>query len=74
MTGEIKTGSPVKTLHFTRAVYGRVIRMERKHAFVVGRTQPGAGVQRFKAHIENLDLVTEDDLAPEDRIDENAKQ
>lgn len=70
---EIEKGSPVKTLHLSKAVFGRVqeIIQKRGHqtriAVVFGRTQPGANLQRLRANVENLELVAETDLAEEDR-------
>jgi hypothetical protein len=63
LTGEIKAGDAVKTLNRKQAVYGRVVSINRKRlATVKGRTQPGAPEQTVVAHVENLDLVTADEL------------
>lgn len=70
LEGKIKAGDAVKTLCFTRAVYGRVDFLDRegKNAYIKGRTQPGKPQVRHKVSVENLAKVTEDELAPEDRI------
>ena len=75
LTGEIREGSPVQTLHFTKAVFGRVKGFAKgktkdgaRIAIVWGRTQPGASLTKFRASVENLALVTEDELAEEDRL------
>lgn len=67
MDGEIVEGSAVKTLHFKQAVYGRVMSLTGGMALVWGRTQPGKPTEKFKASVENLDLIPEEELAPEDR-------
>jgi hypothetical protein len=67
LEGEIKAGDAVKTLHLKHAVYGRVDFISKGYAYIKGRTQPGKSLQRVKASVENLDRVTEDELAPEDR-------
>jgi len=75
LSGEIKIGSPVQTLHFEKAVFGRVKGFAKNRtqdgariAIVWGRTQPGKPLTKFRASIENLALVAETDLAEEDRI------
>lgn len=69
LTGEIKVGDPVKTLNRKQAVYGRVrsINKKKKLAVVEGRTQPGALSQLYVVHVEDLDLITPDELCPEDQ-------
>jgi hypothetical protein len=72
-SGEIKVGDAVKTLHLSKAVYGRVqetpTHTRRKgYWYIKGRTQPGAQTQRVAVHKENLDLIPEGELAPEDRL------
>ncbi len=67
-TGEVKAGDAVKTLNRRQAVYGRVTYVNKKGvATVRGRTQPGALAQVVNAHVENLDLITDDELCPGDR-------
>lgn len=68
MDGEIKAGSAVKTLHLSKAIYGRVDFIKKGIAYCKGRTQPGKPSGRFRARLENLDLIPEVDLAPEDRL------
>lgn len=68
LPGEIKVGDAVRTLNRKQAVYGRVTFINKKKvATVKGRTQPGAPVQSVDAHVENLDLISDDELCPEDR-------
>lgn len=68
LTGEITAGAAVRTLNRKATVYGRVRSINKKRLAVVeGRTQPGALSQLYVVHVENLDLITEDELCPEDR-------
>lgn len=69
LDGKIKEGDAVKTLHYKVAVYGRVDFIDRKgFVYMKGRTQPGKPQTRHKVHPENLAKITEDELAPEDRV------
>jgi hypothetical protein len=79
MDGKIVTGSAVKTLNRSKAVYGRVKGFKCKRgrprysiAIIRGRTQPGAPTQTLEVSVEDLDLIPEGELAPEDRLDANA--
>lgn len=68
LTGPIVVGSCVRTLNRKQAVYGRVMSINKKKVAVVyGRHQPGALAQNYAVHVENLDLISEDELCPEDR-------
>lgn len=69
LTGEIKVGDAVKTLNRTRAIYGRVGLVDRrkKVAVVEGRTQPGAVKRTFTSSLEDLELISDAELCPEDR-------
>lgn len=70
LEGKIKPGDAVKTLNYKQAVYGRVDFLDRqgKHAYIKGRTQTGKPQTRHKVSVENLARITEDELAPEDRL------
>jgi hypothetical protein len=74
LVGRIQEGDAVKTLNRKKAVYGRVVGFRKRRTFsrysiaiVKGRTQPGADEQTLEVHVEDLDLIREGELAPEDR-------
>lgn len=68
MSGKIEVGDYVKTLHLTKAVYGKVTGTRRKGKVLIlrGRTQPGAPLVTRETSPENLELHFRAGTLPED--------